>query len=342
MVNLAALGETKLLHSKALNNPKNPQNIWLQPSDELKVTSLNIRSLPLHVNDLKADPWMLQSDIIFLQETFCNENNVDTCSIPGYKLHIIPGGRGSGVAVYIKNHLVNKGQIKKFTEKNLQRISVNFPDMELALSGLYRASTRSIAEDQRTTFKGLPKWPSVFMGDFNFDSNQNPQHPIRKKLLKAGFVQLETGQTHLKGNSLDQVYLRGEKAINIQKHYPYYSDHQAISMIINISGKAMDTSDSPTEGQKTKASKEGNQERKASPKRKASEQDTQDTPPKQSKIQEKKASQSSAQPREASRSSRPPRSTRGNQNITSYRDNQGSIHYDLFLDDFDTLHIHMQ
>ena len=49
-----------------------------------------------------------------------------------------------------------------------------------------------------------------------------------------GFSQIIDKPTHKDGNILDHVYVRGIEIANWQFHHPYYSDHDAMCLRVNL------------------------------------------------------------------------------------------------------------
>ena len=99
--NLQALEELKRLEEISIN--KNPTR-WEQLSDdELRVGSLNCRSLKKHHADIITDKDLLLCDIICLEETWLETgDHTEDLDIPGYQLHSNFSGRGKGIAIYYK------------------------------------------------------------------------------------------------------------------------------------------------------------------------------------------------------------------------------------------------
>ena len=63
------------------------------------LTSINIRSLPKHIDDLRHDYKMNQCEMICIQETWCSDNFANNhLNIDGFNLHLTNQGRGKGVA----------------------------------------------------------------------------------------------------------------------------------------------------------------------------------------------------------------------------------------------------
>ena len=84
---------------------------------DLKITSLNCRSLKKHFEDILADSILLKSDVISLQETWLDENDcLDDFKLPDYELHVIRAGRGRGISTYFRSSLIEHDRyIKNMT-----------------------------------------------------------------------------------------------------------------------------------------------------------------------------------------------------------------------------------
>ena len=80
---------------------------------------------------------------------------------------------------------------------------------------------------------------NVVCGDMNL--HFHPQTPcdnhLTSTLYEKGFVQLVKEATHIQGHILDHVYVRACPKIHMKRplyqlHYPYYSDHDAVLLIL--------------------------------------------------------------------------------------------------------------
>ena len=108
-VNADVEAEVKRMDKVSVNS--NPCN-WMNPKAAgLKVCSLNVRSLRRHIEDVKSDPVLLQSDILCLQEIWLDpgEEEENRYQIEGFQGHFTCVGSGKGVAVYVRLKLLGAG-----------------------------------------------------------------------------------------------------------------------------------------------------------------------------------------------------------------------------------------
>ena len=129
--NMKALTELERLEEISLNN--NPTEWEKENKNQLKISSLNCRSLRKHHDDISTDENLLKSDIICLQETWLEDDTItDDLEIPNYDLHLNSSGRGKGIAIYFKKkHFrhkcdIKKGnmQLSKFTSNHLDIVTI--------------------------------------------------------------------------------------------------------------------------------------------------------------------------------------------------------------------------
>ena len=57
---------------------------------------------------------------------------------------------------------------------------------------------------------------------------------FNKRMASNGFLQIIDKATHKDGNILDHVYVRGIEFVDWQFHHPYYSDHDAMCLRVNL------------------------------------------------------------------------------------------------------------
>ena len=79
-----------------------------------------------------------------------------------------------------------------------------------------------------------PSKPTVICGDFNYDYWRESNDHMRTALDKKKFTQIVTVPTTLRGNCVDHAYVRGITHRH-KIHYPYYSDHEAVCVMVKIS-----------------------------------------------------------------------------------------------------------
>ena len=149
-----------------------------------------------------------------------------------YDLHIVPGGRGRGIALYVKE------EFSEFIEKidlldygNIQALKIAFPSLQVI--GTY-IPPNTDSQDVISKLEAFVDEPNcVILGDFNFDYPKKPQHQIKSYLYSRNFYQHITGPTHYKGNIIDHIYTRGDfEIINVKRLLSHYSDHFGVGICI--------------------------------------------------------------------------------------------------------------
>ena len=76
---------------------------------------------------------------------------------------------------------------------------------------------------------------TLIVGDFNICFKENYTNQLIQGLLNMGFVQLIHETTHMQGRIIDHAYFRdhtNKMKIHLDRHSPYYSDHDAFCIII--------------------------------------------------------------------------------------------------------------
>lgn len=200
------------------------QSSWFTNSSNLKIASLNIRSLKLHLIDLKHDFTMCASDVICLTETWLHGDEENDFSMTNYNSAFSSYGRGRGTAVFYKiGHLV--GTINR---ENITAVILKVQ----ALTIITCYVSNKISENEFITIiQQYVKSPCLITGDFNFvpDSKKN----ISEMFANKNVIQYVTEPTHEKGSILDHLY-SSVKPISIDLHSVVYSDHDAICTEIKM------------------------------------------------------------------------------------------------------------
>ena len=76
---------------------------------------------------------------------------------------------------------------------------------------------------------------TLITGDFNICGIQEKRNVVGKYLERQGFLQLIREATHIEGRVIDQVFInRKDIIIEVQRYSPYYSDHDAILISLDI------------------------------------------------------------------------------------------------------------
>ena len=233
MVDERALKEANRIRDRALNNALNQwtaQNTFVR-----KISSLNIRSLKKHSRDLSVDTTLLQSDFICIQETWLKKDH-PIPALPGYKVFVSGEGRGKGVAIYVKHRHVNAiSTVCRFSNEFLQLLKIKM--LEFDLITIYRSPSSESNKNMKlftsTVVNHITEGKSTLIcGDINIDLNLSPGNEFTKKLQGLGFSQKIFLPTHLEGGILDHCYIRSSLEMRWNLHYPYYSDHDALNIIL--------------------------------------------------------------------------------------------------------------
>ena len=248
LLNADVRSEANRMTAVSLNS--NPCD-WMNPSKVgLRVCSLNCRSLRKHIGDVKTDPVLLQADVICLQETWLEKEEGETgdYQLEGYQAFFASVGPGKGLAVYMNERL--RRPESHFTDANIQLTKISANEMEIV--NVYRSQEeplptaafhlRNLLDPQRDT---------LVIGDLNICATK--PNPLRNFLEGAGFQQLVTLPTHVKGGSqvielcctcydcfllgiLDHAHLRRRgqsqrmgRPVIVKTFTPYYSDHDIVT-----------------------------------------------------------------------------------------------------------------
>ena len=160
------------------------------------ITSLNIRSLPKHLTDLRNDGRIMASPVIALQETRCDPNyDTKHLELPGYVLHLNSVGPGKGIATYFSSDY-------KFSEDktNEQFQITKISSEQLDILNIYRSQGADTHQFLSALVSLLNLYKdTLLVGDFNLPLLSSFSHPVIVQISKLGFNQLVSSATHDKG-----------------------------------------------------------------------------------------------------------------------------------------------
>ena len=194
-VNEKVMAEAARMDKISVN--KNPSK-WMNPATQgLKVCSLNTRSLRKHLEDVKGDPVLQQSDLLCLQETWLEEGEgeQERYQLEGYQSYFTSQGRGKGVAVFVKEGLKIES-VHNFAEPNLQLSKIVLKEIDVI--NIYRSQDEppfSAAHHLRNFL--TPEKNTLIIGDVNICATKT--NALGNYLEGEGFHQLVTVPTHIKG-----------------------------------------------------------------------------------------------------------------------------------------------
>lgn len=212
----------------------------IQQDHGFTVASFNTRSIRKHINDIKEDRKLRRSNVLCIQESWLEENDIaERYSLPDKMVSYNNAGRGKGIITYFDN---NFSHTECVCNQDYQISRVD--SVELTIINIYRSKTEdgSFINELDSLLLAEEK-TTILCGDFNFCEAKEKCHPIRKFLKSRRFHSLTEGKaingTHIEGRSIDHVYIRSpciglENIVTTFKPC-YYSDHdQIFATLIDI------------------------------------------------------------------------------------------------------------
>ena len=203
--------------------------------DSLRITSLNIQHLFNRLEDLKADQTILLSDVICLQETFLARQAIP--KIPGYEFLSAGGGRGQGVAIFLKRHMRHYlDQVDMREESFSQCLKLSFQNFDVIT--VYRNQVCKQSHINKQFLDMLmnfidKKKRTIVTGDFNLEYWTDIPSTLALTMGQLGFSQIVKTPTTVGGNCIDHVYVpRDEYDTYYKMYYPSYANHEAIQVIL--------------------------------------------------------------------------------------------------------------
>ena len=172
---------------------------------------------------------------MFFQEASCLCED-SALLIEGFKLSVAPGGRGRGVALYIREDIYKKKvkDIVIINEENVQAIIILFTSFLLA--GVYvppKADMSQVVPSLQLEKHTEKREKCLVVGDFNFDFSSEEKHPIRTQMTSLKYEQLMKYPSHYAGSVLDMAYKKGKwDILKDKKLLCAYSDHFGLSVSI--------------------------------------------------------------------------------------------------------------
>lgn len=234
------------LISEHLNNCnyQTPKQTQPAKSDELRILSLNIRSLTKHIDYLKENiDHFGKFDVICLNETSCNTaslaNGINDLILEGFHTPLIQNphrtsNRGGGLAIYVSTRVCEEEQIEllnvkpdasddnctlecMFVKIKLKMINNGFKNY--IIGNFYRspsASTTTSLEQLDIALNKLDKHKDkhiVLVGDFNIDllkhERDNASQTIINSTVSNNFCQVISRPTRITDHSatlIDHIY----------------------------------------------------------------------------------------------------------------------------------------
>ena len=201
----------------------------------LRVSSLNVRSLRKHCEDLWLDPVLQKSDIVLVQETWLedHESEDDRYLPEGFKGLFCCQGRGKGIAIFVRSDIFGSNcSGSSHATSTLQMMKLIMPTLDII--NVYRSKEQPLSEVKRLLESVVePRKPTLVLGDFNF-CYLKEKNCVSQWLEGVGFHQVVSSATHIEGGLLDHAYLLlpDETAVLIGQYDNYFTDHDTIVLLL--------------------------------------------------------------------------------------------------------------
>ena len=187
----------------------------------------SIKSLNNHIEDVSKEPYLMNSTIFCLGETWLSEGEQRT--IEGFHDYYNSNGRGKGLAIYSKERL----DTLSFTSSDGSASALFTKSNGVNIIFLYLSQTFNWDEMRLTLdFWISPSASNIIMGDVNWHFDNS--HQMKNYLESKGFQQCITRATHEGGHKIDHLYvssgMREKFHITILHQSVHFSDHDVIGI----------------------------------------------------------------------------------------------------------------
>ena len=231
------LAENRRMNQVSVNmnpSPWNNRGLTAVGVPVVRVSSLNVRSLRMHMEDVRSDHVLLMSDVMCLQETWLEEGEEEQekYRLAGDESYFNSRGKGKGIVSYLKTSTFQHNS--NINEPHLQITKLSASDMDVI--NIYRSQGAKFS-DVANHLKNLvdTEKTTVVLGDLNYCS-MDSKNDVSDYLAREGFQQLVTGATHVEGNLLDHVHVLrpGHGAAPVIETFArYYSDHDLVTVLMS-------------------------------------------------------------------------------------------------------------
>ena len=222
-----ALEAFTAMNLRALNG----KSIWKTKDveNDIIIGVLNIMHFITHLNDLKTDTLMLNCDIIILSETWLS---IDQNALPLSDFQCIVNSQGFGKGLIIYWKICKISFIPThWSTKTCQVTILN--NTQCDIIAVYRSTSDITLLPYLSTVINSTK-PTLIVGDFNLDIVDDVNHCLLLYLKNEGFTQHVDKPTHILGRIIDHIYTKSFTLKEIKSYQPYYSDHSANILKINL------------------------------------------------------------------------------------------------------------
>ena len=211
----------------------------------ITVGHLNIHYFLEKQNDLINEFNVLKDiDIMCFTETYLEKSHdinkyLETFSYKAYRMNKNNASNMYGVMVCIpkklKSQIVN---IEGLRQCEICATLVKLPERNLIVCALYMRPVLTLKaklQEMKLLISQLPgDSECILIGDFNHDLSVDENKHFTKDIEKMGFYQYVTESTTDYGSILDHVYYNGRKNIRTDVLDTYYSDHDCVTVAIEL------------------------------------------------------------------------------------------------------------
>ena len=157
----------------------------------MRISSLNARSLSKHQVDLEEDHFIMNSDILAVQETWLEQDPQPPISNFPHQYYV--HGQSKGVALLSR---VQPRQVDRFQTDCCSVVKAEFGNFDLI--NIYRFSNTNIIAFTADIIQMLePTRTQVVLGDLNLDLLKQPNNQFAKEMTGKGFKQIVKSPTHI-------------------------------------------------------------------------------------------------------------------------------------------------
>lgn len=192
------------------------------------LTYVNCMNLLNNILDIESDIECMNSDLICLSETWMDPKN--PIEMDGKVLNHASFGNGKGVCTFSPPNYNLELQIIKAEEK-YQFMSLMLKDYDLQLILVYISKGCNFSNLAHEISQIIDsRLELMILGDFNYDKSES--NALTKLFFRLNLKQLISNPTHIKGRTIDHVYIsktsKNEPKISLQ--YKYFTDHCSLSI----------------------------------------------------------------------------------------------------------------
>ena len=137
-------------------------------------------------------------------------------------------GRGKGCGIFSLPSRRISQQIQKVVAEKYQLMSLlDITSIPYQIVLVYASSGCPFQELTQNLLTLLQSdITTIITGDFNFDCNE--MNPFTRFLKEKAYTQLVDWPTHREGRTIDHCYVSENTRVQLTRHSPYYSDHDAL------------------------------------------------------------------------------------------------------------------